>query len=1371
MEDKNHNEYFDKPIEEVVDCLKLQKQRLIDLKQKQKDLLENDPDNVELKEQYEKEWSEVVGEIKKINEYNEHMKRINETSNETSNEKVDAKDNNMSFAGDISRRGDQPTIDEIKVLLTDNNSVSEDELQQHNKIQNDYRKYIQERYNDMMPHRPNMNPQMNGLIRNRNAKPLLDEFEDEIENNSGDNRNENILRDLNDIKELNKAIQRSNFSGDDIEMMKNRALPPTPITTGVSTPDTPIKYQYSNDSPARPLDTFDSDRHNDNYDTLSDRGYDTNPPDFMSYKRNTMGGYIDNQNDAVYYPSPGMNPMNVNPVAPGMSEEAALEWDQLKREVETEELIKLEKLENSSDIDIDLDMDVNMNMNMGMNRGMPMNMGMNRGMPMNMGMDRGMPMNMGMDRGMPMNMGMNMGMNRGMPMDMGMNRGMPMDMRMNMGMNRGMPMDMRMNMGMNRGMPMDMRMNMGMNRGMPMDMRMNLEMEMELNLDSVADILETNNNEYKGNKALKLLGVVGNPQGKNKYGGPTSPTKPGRPYISPNQPFPPNQKIGIVPSSEYIPMSGIGMGKNPVRIGDPRNDPRYMNDMALMNRRNRTSIERLNSPTKSFKPLGVNTDMVADNATEHTPELKNSLSSPLTNKQTLNINRNSGTFGGPVKRINEIRNSSQELVNDSMLSNNSNTSNGNNAKTKRYSKNRVTNSIDFSRPRDPKDMKPEEKLDAMLLPSLTTLRQVSINELVAKNAKNILVSGYLLKRSSSIFKKWKQRYFILCADNLYSFASENPKERALSCIPITKDAVVRTQVEDNKYIFVFIAVWYEFNIIQREFYLQTNTEEEMNLWVKQLKKAINVEKLKRTSLPKVPELPPTIVESSNSNKRYSKRNSNYDNNNSSVTANNNSVSNTAAKYGGSARTSEEITYRNNESFDSVEKSLNSSSIPSIVNEAFIQTSPSNPSSSSQSSSEHELVFPTRVSSADKESRLRHQILKNQQELEKLYNRNKERASIYSESYSRSSSKQDTSKQDTPTNRSHHSSRSSHSNPSNHSSSYNRSNRSHHSKHESTYSVDPNERILKNLDLDDLPDSDSDDDDNNYSEKNNTTPKNNYIPREENRMKTREGNAKNENINRARMRRQQQHQNQNQNQRSANNSFNKNEASNDGNISNHNNSTFNHNNSSVVNRSETIVIDGSSDENANLFVYQKILTSNKTNYRFDSESISMKASENEESKIKEETENEESKVKDYKNISSSSISISTTSPFTSSMSSSISSFSLSSLSSPTVSENDDSLNEDQMKKRLEIKKASRPTTHKIKKMNNSTKKINVLIDSLDKLKMSQEEDKHVINKNPMFINPDKSRSETTDSSMMTQTEEYFNKALSELAALSSLSKKI
>jgi len=1327
--------------------------------------MENDPDNIELKEQYEKEWNEVVAEIKEINEYNEHMKRINETSDE----KVDAKDNNMSFAGDISRRGDQPTIDEIKVLLTDNNSVSEDELQQHNKIQNDYKKYIQERYNDMMSHRPNTN----GLIRSRNtfnkAKPLLDEYEEEIGNNSGENRNENILKDLNDIKELNIAIQRSNFSGDDIEMMKNRALPPTPVTTGVSTPDTPLKYQYSNDSPSRPLDTFDtaSDRHNDNYDTLSNRGYES--PDYVSYKRSTVGGYMDNQNDAAYYPSPGMNPMNVNP---GMSEAAALEWDQLKREVETEELIKLEKLENSSDIDIDIDMDVNMGMPMGRNRGMPM--GMNRGMPM--GMNRGMPMDMGMNRGMPM----------------GMSRGMPMDMGMPMGMNRGMPMDMGMPMGMNRGMPMDIGRNMGMNRGMPIDMGMNMgmdmEMELNMNMDSVTDIMESNN-EYKGNKALKLLGVVSSPQGKNKYGGPTSPTKPNRPYISPthpymspNQPFPPNQKISMVPPSEFIPMSGIGMGKNPVRIGEVRNDPRYMNDMALMNHANRASLERLNNPlnppSKPYKALGINTNIINNNTPEHTPVLKNSLNSPLTSKQTIN-NRNSSTFGGPVKRINEIRNSSQELVNDSMLSSNSNTSNGNNGKTKRYSKNRATNSIDFSRPRDPKEMKPEEKLDAMLLPSLTTLRQVSINELVAKNAKNILVSGYLLKRSSSLFKKWKQRYFILCAENLYCFASENPKERALTCIPITKDAVVRTQVEDNKYIFVFIAVWYEFNIVQREFYLQTNTEEEMNLWVKQLKMAINVEKLKRTSLPKVPEIPPTVVET---NKRYSKRNSNFDNNNSNITANNNSVSNTAAKYGGSARTSEEITYRNNESFDSDENSLNSSSIPSIVNEAFIRSSPSSPTSQTQSSSEDELVFPTRVSSADKESRLRHQILKNQQELEKLYNRNKERASNYSESYSRSSSKQDT-----PTNRSHHSSRSSHTNHSNYS---NRSNHSHHSssKHESNYSIDPNEKILKNLNLDDDPNdqilknlnlddlSDSDsDDDNNYSEKNRMSNKNNYNPREENRMKAREGNPKNENINRARMRRQNQH----QRTRSGSNSFNKNEATNNSNISN-NNSTFNHNNnSSIVNRSETIVIDGNSDENANLFVYQKILSTNKTNYRFDGESMSMKnsdnsisvkTSENEENSKVKETENEESKIKDYKNISSSSISVSTTSPFSTSMSSSISSFSLSSLSSPTVSEND-SMDENRMKKKLEIKKASQPTTHKIKKMNNGTKKINVLIDSLDKLKMSQEEDKPIVNKNPMLINPDKSRSETTDSSMMTQTEEYFNKALSELAALSSLSKKI
>jgi len=335
MQEIKPNKYFDKPIEEVVECLKKYKQKLVVLKQKQKYLMENDPNNKKLKNSYEREWNAVLVEIKEINDYNEYMKRMNEKTDD----KVDT--NKHSYD---RRESEAPTIDEIKDLLTDN-SQSEDDLHHSNsKSQNEYRKYIHEKYQDILSrNQPSnySNPQINKLMERNNKLDLtkgnhfLEDYDEnghpiinnKNKNRNGKGRNDNILRDLDDIKEINKAIQRANLTEDydDLEILKSRnrhRLPPTPPTTGVvkATRDSPMNYEFVDKFPSNNM----SHHRMYSYDTNSDSGYGNNTPPIRDhngpYNRNPlMGGFdyspMENNphnmnnysphNDAGYFPSPG----------------------------------------------------------------------------------------------------------------------------------------------------------------------------------------------------------------------------------------------------------------------------------------------------------------------------------------------------------------------------------------------------------------------------------------------------------------------------------------------------------------------------------------------------------------------------------------------------------------------------------------------------------------------------------------------------------------------------------------------------------------------------------------------------------------------------------------------------------------------------------------------------------------------------------------------------------------------------------------------------------------------------------------------------------------------------------------------------------
>jgi len=960
MEEINYNNYNNMPLEDAITNLKIQKQKLSELKEKQRYMVENDPNNEQLKDEFNKEWKAVLGEISDIYALNENMNRINESSNN----KGSNKEKNMGMGADSYSYGrdlsDHPTIDDIKGFLTDYNSESNSEGESSYKrrvLRNQRKKNIQDRYLEVLSRNlQNINRNdYNDSSRMLNQKEdrmkyddldfmkkggrFLDDYDEtgkrlvnsriskkssidnmdslnDISDRSGPIINEDMLKDLNDIKELNKAIQRANLIDDydDLEMLKNRHIPPAPSNSGVvnAMNSSPMNYEFIEKIPSNSaymMDNFEgSSEHSFNpartplpsspmnmnmnlkHHNRSKRHVDPAPMD-------DLDDYIDvnalrsgssnsgmmtkrNKNPMLGYDIPPMPPMLDTNYMDNHSD----------RVYSSPSLMSKHSITNSPNL---------------MAGSLPSPMARPTvGTP-----TMQTPMN-------PMMNNMN-----GMNSPMG---GMPS--RLNTGMAPGMSM---------------------MSNAAAMEWN---QLEEELNEEDGEDELDSDiedlfdnpkSKEFKGNKALKLLGV-GAKSGainRNKY------SNQGRnPYAVKHQ------NISVVPKQNYVPMSGIGMGKAPYMMNESKsldniaamnnmnspyspdksaNLPSYMsvpdklNNISGMNMNMSMSMNMgmgngngsVNNEGKAIKVLGIkskkpsaiNTNPLMDygngvNASfiinsnvkgfsnsnssdlispitkvgyEHIPI--NGVGNPLSGgsnksspyKSDYRSRNNFTPNENSLKRYNDPHNKSFGYE-ESMMSINSNNSgvghhrsnsNVNINNSNNNSGNTSIDRFDFSRPRDPKSMRPEDKLDAILLPSLTvTMKQITIHELTTSPSKNILTSGYLLKRSSSLFKKWKHRYFILCSDHLYCFASNQPNEKSLLAIPITKDAVVRAHTDENKFIIIFIAVWYEFSIVQKEFYFQAINEEEMNLWVKQIKMAITVEKFKRTSLPKVPELPVSLLE-------------------------------------------------------------------------------------------------------------------------------------------------------------------------------------------------------------------------------------------------------------------------------------------------------------------------------------------------------------------------------------------------------------------------------------------------------------------------------------------------------------------------------
>jgi len=141
MEDIKQSRYNN--MESAIQNLKYQKRRLSELKEKQKYLIENDPNNSKLKEEFNKEWKAILGEISDIYALNENLYRMNESSgNKASN-----KERNMGMDGGdfYDVRKNDPTIDEIKGFLTDYNSESnsEGESAYHRRIMRQRKKKMQ----------------------------------------------------------------------------------------------------------------------------------------------------------------------------------------------------------------------------------------------------------------------------------------------------------------------------------------------------------------------------------------------------------------------------------------------------------------------------------------------------------------------------------------------------------------------------------------------------------------------------------------------------------------------------------------------------------------------------------------------------------------------------------------------------------------------------------------------------------------------------------------------------------------------------------------------------------------------------------------------------------------------------------------------------------------------------------------------------------------------------------------------------------------------------------------------------------------------------------------------------------------------------
>jgi len=149
MEEAKYNKYSKMPIEEAIESLKIQKQKLSELKEKQRYMVQNDPDNEKLKDEFNKEWKDILGEIQDIYALNENINKINESSMI----KQTSKDKNMNMEGGMMKRSEDPNIEEIKGFLTDYNSESNSEEESSYKrrmMRNQRKKNIQDRYFEVM---------------------------------------------------------------------------------------------------------------------------------------------------------------------------------------------------------------------------------------------------------------------------------------------------------------------------------------------------------------------------------------------------------------------------------------------------------------------------------------------------------------------------------------------------------------------------------------------------------------------------------------------------------------------------------------------------------------------------------------------------------------------------------------------------------------------------------------------------------------------------------------------------------------------------------------------------------------------------------------------------------------------------------------------------------------------------------------------------------------------------------------------------------------------------------------------------------------------------------------------------------------------
>jgi len=210
------------------------------------------------------------------------------------------------------------------------------------------------------------------------------------------------------------------------------------------------------------------------------------------------------------------------------------------------------------------------------------------------------------------------------------------------------------------------------------------------------------------------------------------------------------------------------------------------------------------------------------------------------------------------------------------------------------------------------------------------------------------------------------------------------------------------------------------------------------------------------------------------------------------------------------------------------------------------------------------------------------------------------------------------------------------------------------------------------------------------------------------------------------------------------------------------------------------------------MYQEILSSNKTNYRFSRGNLTLKTDTTKEDREKEEEEEEEKREKSKKHFSiGSSITTSSSVRTSSLLGSSLTSPSLTSPSLSFQSQTQDPsffsefttrtqsqiqdpsfftdsqsqsvYSEEEVAKRMEELREENKNKNKI----SISKTFSSFMEQFDE-KIKNNDDSNMID-NESTIRYDTSNVDNNLNSV-TPTEEYFNKALSELAALSNLSKK-